>query len=268
MMDFTYRVPGWCKASELQGFQTVSKTWRSGESFKVRFPMEIEFVKNAVQGESVVRGPLTFTYAIPADWEVDTKVYDYLAGKESKNPDFVNWNITPAGKWNYAIRNADIGKAKLVRTHAKGFPFDLEAVPLKIRIPVTGVKGWDLDVVPSKPYEGERFTQWTDEPLFDEKGRPADDGGFVRIDGKPVRLLRAGAMKYYPDPEGNFGRVRDAFNELFEKDGRWYCSWEMEDAYITPPLPQTVVPEEGSDTFIELVPYGASTIRLTVFPEL
>ena len=267
-MDFTYRVPGWCKSSDKQGFQTVSKAWKSGETFKVHFPMEIEFVKNAVQGESVVRGPLTYTYAIPADWEVDTKVYDYLAGKESKNPDFVNWNITPSGKWNYAIRNADLGKVRLVRTHAKGFPFDLDDVPLKIRIPVTGVKGWELDVVPSKPYEGERFTQWTDEPLYDRNGRPAENGGFVRFNGELVQLMKAGAMKYYSDPDGNFGRVRDAFNELFEKDGKWYCSWEMEDTYITPPLPRTVVPEEGSDAFIELVPYGASTIRLTVFPEI
>ncbi len=266
-MDFTYRVPGWCKASDKQGFQTVSKTWKSGEKFDVNFPMEIEFVKNAVQGESVVRGPLTFTYAIPADWEVDTKVYDYLAGKESKNPDFVNWNITPSGKWNYAIRNSGLDKVGLIKTHSKGFPFDLDNVPLKIRIPVTGVKDWDLDVVPSKPYEGQRFTQWTDEPLYDKDGKPAENGGFVKIDGELIQLQRAGAMKYYVNPDGNYGRVRDAFNELFEKDGQWYCSWEMEDAYITPPLPKTVVPEEGSDTFIELVPYGASTIRLTVFPE-
>ncbi len=267
-MDFTYRVPGWCKASDKQGFQTVSKTWKSGEVFKVTFPMEIEFVKNTVQGESVVRGPLTFTYAIPANWEVDTKVYDYLAGKESKNPDFVNWNITPSGKWNYAIRNADLDKVRLIRRKTKGFPFDLDNVPLIIRIPVTGVKDWDFDVVPSKPYEGQRFTQLTDEPLFDKDGKPAENGGYVKVDGQLIQLLRAGAMKYYVDPEGNFGRVRDAFNELFEKDGKWYCSWEMEDAYITPPLPQTVVPEEGSDAFIELVPYGASTIRLTVFPEI
>lgn len=40
-----------------------------------------------------------------------------------------------------------------------------------------------------------------------------------------------------------------------------------EDAYITPALPKTVVLEENSETFIELVPYGASTIRLTVFSE-
>ncbi len=132
---------------------------------------------------------------------------------------------------------------------------------------MTGVKDWDLDVVPSKPYEGQRFTQWTDEPLYDKDGKPAENGGFVKIDGELIQLQRAGAMKYYVNPDGNYGRVRDAFNELFEKDGQWYCSWEMEDAYITPPLPKTVVPEEGSDTFIELVPYGASTIRLTVFPE-
>ncbi len=267
-MDFTYRIPGWCKASDKQGFQTVSKTWKSGEKFKVRFPMEIEFVKNAVQGESVVRGPLTYTYAIPANWEIDEKVYDYLAGKQSKNPDFVNWNITPSGKWNYAIRNANLDKVKLIKTGAKGFPFDLQNVPLKIRIPVTGVKGWDYDVVPSKPYDGQRFTQWTNEPLYDRNGKPAEDGGYVKFNGQLVQLLRAGAMKYYPDPDGNYGRVRDAYNELFQKDGKWYCSWEMEDARITPPLPQTVVAEEGSDTFIELVPYGASTIRLTIFPEI
>jgi len=225
-------------------------------------------VKNAVQGESVVYGPLTFTYAIPANWEVDTKVYDYLAGKESKNPDFVNWNITPSAKWNYAIRNADLGKARLIKKNTKGFPFDLDNVPLKIRIPVTGVKGWDYDVVPSKPYEGTRFTQWTNEPLYDRNGKPAPDGNFVKFNGELVQLSSAGAMKYYVNPEGNYGRVRDAYNELFQKDGKWYCSWEMEDALITPPLPETVVPEEGSDTFIELVPYGASTIRLTVFPEL
>ena len=267
-MDFTYRVPEWSMSSEEKGFHTISKTWQSGEVFCVNFPMKIEFVKNAVQGESIVRGPLTYTYAIPANWEVDNHVYDYLAGKASKNPDFVNWNITPAGKWNYAIRNANLDEVKLLETNAKGFPFDLESVPIKIRIPVVEVKDWNLDVIPSQTYEGERFTQWTNETLFDKNGNPSANGGYVKIDGRLIQLLGAGAMKYYSDSKGNYGRIRDAFNEIFEKDGKWYCSWEMEDAYLTPNLPNNVVPEDGSETFIELVPYGASTIRLTVFPEL
>ena len=267
-MDFTYRIPGWCTSSDEQGFQTVSKTWKSGEKFSVNFPMEVKFVKNDVQGESVVYGPLTFTYAIPANWEVDTTVYDYLAGKASKNPDFVNWSITPAAKWNYAIRNENLDQVKLIRSRVKGFPFDLENVPIKIRIPVAGVKDWDLDVVPSKPYDGERFTQWTNEPLFDKNGNPAEDGEYVKFNGELQQLLKAGSMRYFIDPDGTYGRVRDAYNELFEKDGVWYCSWEMEDSYVTPQLPETVIAEENSDTFIDLVPYGASTIRLTVFPEL
>ncbi len=267
-MDFTYRVPGWCKSSDKQGFQTISKTWKSGEKFSVNFPMEIEFVKNAVQGESVVRGPLTYTYAIPANWEVDTVIHDYLAGKHSKNPDFVDWNITPVGKWNYAIRNADLNKVKLIKTGAKGFPFDLENVPLKITIPVAGVKGWVLDSIPSVEYVGDHFTQLTDEPRYDKNGKPADDGNYVKFNNQLVQLLSAGAQKYYVDPNGNYGRIRDAYNELVKSGDKWYNSWEVSDSYITPALPKEVVPEEGSETTIELVPYGSSTIRLTVFPEI
>ena len=73
----------------------------------------------------------------PASWEVDTKVYDYLAGKESKNPDFVNWNITPSGKWNYAIRNADLDRSN--SSDKRQGLFDLDNVPLRSS-PVTGVR--------------------------------------------------------------------------------------------------------------------------------
>jgi len=267
-MDFTYRVPGWCESADKTGFQTISKEWKSGEKFEVNFPMEVKVVHDSETGESVVYGPLTFTYAIPANTVVDPIVYDYLAGKESKNPDFVNWSITPAAKWNYAIRNANLNEIKVVKSKVKGFPFDLANVPIKIQVPVVGVQGWDYAIVPSKPYADTRYTQVTDEQLLDKDGKPAENGGYVMFNGELVQLRKAGAMAYYVNPEGNFGLVRDAFNELFEKDGQWYCSWEMEDSKVTPDLPATVVPEEGTETTIELVPYGASTIRLTVFPEL
>ena len=181
-MDFTYRIPGWCAGSEA-GFVTESREWRSGELFTVEFPMEIEFVDNPHGGRSIVRGPLVYSYAIPMDCTEDTAVYENLAGKVSGNPEFRSWSMTPAGKWNYALSAADLGGVEYVAADSDGFPFDLESVPGKIRVPVVGAAGWELD------------------------------------------------------------------------EGRY-----------TPPLPDKVIPESDEVSWIELVPYGSTTLRLTVFP--
>ena len=142
-MDFTYRIPGWVKGQET-GFKTVSKQWKTGDTYKVDLPMEIEIVDNPVTGSSVQRGPVVYSYAIPANVEEDPAIYENLAGKVSANPDFKSWSMTPAGKWNYALVKDGLKDLKVEKTGAQGFPFDLETVPLKIRVPVTGVKGWTL----------------------------------------------------------------------------------------------------------------------------
>ena len=180
-MDFTYRIPGWVQGEEA-GFRTVSKAWKTGDSFTVNLPMSIEIVDNPVTGASVQRGPIVYAYAIPADVKEDTAVYDNLAGKVSANPDFKSWTMTPAGKWNYALVESGLDGLQVEKTGADGFPFDLDSVPLKIRVPVVGVKGWTL------------------------------------------------------------------------KENRF-----------TPALPETVKPE-GPVSYIDLVPYGATTLRVTIFP--
>ncbi|MCQ2147394.1 MAG: hypothetical protein MJZ16_07750, partial [Bacteroidales bacterium] len=181
-MDFTYRIPGWVKG-EAAGFKTVSKSWKSGDTFTVSLPMDIEVVDNPVEGKSIQRGPIVYTYAIPANWEVDPKIYGNLAGKESANPEFVSWKITPSGKYNYALVEDGLKNLKVEYTGATGFPFDLDSVPVKIKVPVKGVKDWSI---------------------VDER--------------------------------------------------------------YTPALPKTVETESNQVSYIELVPYGSSTIRLTIFP--
>ncbi len=180
-MDFTYRIPGWVKGQET-GFKTVSKQWKTGDTYKVDLPMEIEIVDNPVTGSSVQRGPVVYSYAIPANVEEDPAIYENLAGKVSANPDFKSWSMTPAGKWNYALVKDGLKDLKVEKTGAQGFPFDLETVPLKIRVPVTGVKDWTL------------------------------------------------------------------------KENRF-----------TPALPETFK-TEGKVEFIDLVPYGSTTLRVTIFP--
>ena len=180
-MDFTYRIPGWVKGQEA-GFKTVSKQWKTGDTFVVDLPMDIEIVDNPVIGSSVQRGPIVYSYAIPADVEEDDAIYDNLAGKVSANPDFKSWTMTPSGKWNYALVKSGLDDLKVEKTDAEGFPFDLDSVPLKIRVPVVGVKGWKL------------------------------------------------------------------------KENRF-----------TPALPEKVK-AEGPVQYVDLVPYGSTTLRLTIFP--
>lgn len=69
-MDFTYRIPGWCKAAE-PGFRTECRAWKSGDTFTVKLPMDIEIVENPVDGKCVQRGPLVYSYAIPTGgWKI------------------------------------------------------------------------------------------------------------------------------------------------------------------------------------------------------
>ena len=143
-MDFTYRIPQWCKVEQGSGFHTVSKEWKSGDVFTVDLPMEVEFVENPVEGLCVRRGPVVYSYSIPSVWEEDTEIYELLAGKVSGDPDFKCWNMYPDGKWNWALVKDRLDEVKVEYTGAKGFPFDLKSAPVTITVPVVGVKGWEL----------------------------------------------------------------------------------------------------------------------------
>lgn len=160
-MDFTYRVPGWCRTME-PGFVTESREWKSGDVFSVEFPMDIEVIDNPVEGKSIERGPLVYAYAIPVNCVEDTTVYRNLAGKVSGNPDFKSWSMTPAGKWNYALVEDQLDEAKFVPSTSDGFPFDLDSVPGKILVPVVGVEGWEL--------EENRYTPALPDKLVPEEG--------------------------------------------------------------------------------------------------
>lgn len=160
-MPFTFRIPGWCKdykvllngkatdiGAEATGtYVTLNRTFRTGDIVTVKLtmmPHAVDAVAN--QGRYIECGPLLFAYAIPEHWEEDTVEHKNLNGKASQNPDFKCWNITPAGKWNYALSPLPT-KLKLKQDRSKLqkglYPFDPAHTPLSIQVPVEEIE-WEL----------------------------------------------------------------------------------------------------------------------------
>ena len=177
------RIPAWCtgatvtvngkaRPAEAGVFVTIDRKWADGDIIVLNLPMGIRRETAYGSGIYFQRGPLLYSYAIPATFTKDTKRYANMNGKYPEDDvAFPCWDIRPSGPWNYAVAA------------------DVEAAPFGrgLRIPVRPIE-WAMD-----------------------KGPKGEE--------------------------------------------------------LTPDLPENPVPV-GPEEFIELVPYGETTLRLTVFPVL
>lgn len=164
---FTFRVPSWCGDAEIRingsgydvipdenGFSTVERRYRDGDVLTLVLDMPVE-VKGWPEGADphsdeyvgsyIQRGPVLYSYAIPAEWSEDYKVYANMHGKVPENPDFKCWSIRPAGAWNYSLALTDEDVPEAVFEESSLYPFDLDTTPYRISVPVVPVAGWELE---------------------------------------------------------------------------------------------------------------------------
>ena len=176
------RIPAWCSAASVVvngspveakagTFVSIDRKWADGDSVVIGLPMAIERCTAYGGGAYFVRGPLLYSYAIPAVYKKDTVRYANMNGKYPEDDDeFPCWDIRPSGPWNYGVEEGTVPEDE-----ADG----------SLRLPVRPI-GWEFDKGP----KGELLT---------------------------------------PD---------------------------------LPSCPSAI----GNTEYIELVPYGSTTLRLTVFP--
>ena len=139
------RIPGWCSGAtvKLNGrplvsgpaagtFVPVDRCFRDGDRIVIELP--VSPIRQTAFGGGVwfERGPLVYTYAIPAKWEKDTVRYENMNGKYPADDNaFPCWSITPDGPWNYAVA-ADAVAEEVSAPDG-----------VRLRIPVTPVE-WEL----------------------------------------------------------------------------------------------------------------------------
>lgn len=117
----TLRIPGWCQGASLSvngkevnrplesgSFVTLDGPWKDGDKIQLCLPMEP--VRQTAFGGGVwfERGPLVYTYGIPATYTKDTIRYPNMNGKYPADDEaFPCWDIQPSAPWNYAVK-ADV----------------------------------------------------------------------------------------------------------------------------------------------------------------
>jgi hypothetical protein len=142
------RIPDWCKAPTLSlngsgyalpernnGFVTLRRIWRPGDTLQLSLPMAIATSHWPEDGVSVERGPLVYAYPIEGRWTV--------VADERSSSDFPAWDLTPTGRWNYALLPENATRKPVYAGHAAGDD-PWSHPPSSITVDVRQVVGWEL----------------------------------------------------------------------------------------------------------------------------
>ncbi len=178
---FYVRIPQWCEAPMLSvtgdhfepvaaagRFIRIERSWKSGDSLTVRFPMQVRLRKWPAQNDavSVDRGPLTYSLRIPTTAErlssTEHALNDSRWQSGVREEEWPSWELHPSGPWNYALESdvdgPDAGYSVVARDWPEdNYPFTPDASPVRLVARGHRVEGWSLDdhglcgTVPASP---------------------------------------------------------------------------------------------------------------------
>lgn len=151
-IPFMFRIPGWCnKAAILLNGEKIPATLVAGTFFRLErpfskgdtvtllLPMEIKPVLTAETGVAVQRGPLV--YSLPVKAVKKTFIKNYTSDSR-----FPSYEMTPAGRWAFALKWEEIGKGAVVEKNPMPQnPWISEQTPVKISIPAYQINNWNIE---------------------------------------------------------------------------------------------------------------------------
>lgn len=150
--SFLLRIPQWCTDPEVRlngkqieklkiekGFVCLNRTFKNGDLLSLNLPMKIKISTWKTDGDGIAieRGPLVYSLPVKAEM-ID---FPFIGCADAG--DFPHKMYLPKGDWNYAISSKDI---EFIKSEVKGsYPWDLNAVPVKLKVRAQKVGNWNLD---------------------------------------------------------------------------------------------------------------------------
>lgn len=163
------RIPHWCEGATLRingklsrislkagSFVSLNRKWADGDRIELSLPMTVQRQTAYGGGTWFERGPLVYSYAIPATYQKDTIRYANMNGKYPADDEaFPCWDIQPSGPWNFAVEAGTMAEYKNE----------------ELILPVRPIE-WDFDRGP----HGEKLT-----PSLPDKPVPISPTQFIKL---------------------------------------------------------------------------------------
>lgn len=161
------RIPAWAAGAAVAvngeavgsptagSFARVERVWKAGDRVEIDFPMRARVSRWHHDSVAVERGPLVFAYGIAESW-VKLRERGLTA----------DWQVFPAGAWNYALEldaDAPEKSVEVVESEVGKAPFTRREAPVRLRMKGRRLYDWRAEdgvanAVPMSPAK-------TEEPL-------------------------------------------------------------------------------------------------------
>lgn len=141
-----------------QPWEVIRRTWNDGDTITVALCMDLRQQRRYNGAFTIMRGPLVFSLRVEDKRNPIAKHHETFPA--------IDWQLTPASPWNYAIRTYSDDPESLLKVEERSIssiPFDPEQPPVIIhaqgrRVPLWGLENNSAGDTPVSPVK-------TSEPL-------------------------------------------------------------------------------------------------------
>jgi hypothetical protein len=147
---FQLRIPAWCSnpsvamngkklnaALKPGEFYTIDRAFADGDKITLLLPMSIRITSWPNEGLAVERGPIVYSYPIPA--KVDT-----VSNYKKSTPAFPGTEYRPAAAWNYSLLVKDGADVQVIKNSDYKYPWSAKVAPVVLKVPAEVLTNWKL----------------------------------------------------------------------------------------------------------------------------
>lgn len=146
------RIPGWCKGARLAlgdemlnvkagEFLRVEGEWEGATELILTLPAPWELKKGGGGGHVLRRGPLVFSIPVGEKWKQINK------DRPHREKPHADYQVNPTSPWNFALvvdEDKRLVELEYISKPVGDLPFSPEGAPIRLRLPVQEVPGWEL----------------------------------------------------------------------------------------------------------------------------